>query len=61
MHRLSLLYRSNTPLHVSGVSAAHNQEVECIYCIWQMVFVSKLTVSLVEKQIPFAKYIHSAS
>jgi hypothetical protein len=31
MHCLSSVYCVITPLHVSGVSAAHHQEVECIY------------------------------
>jgi hypothetical protein len=31
MHCLSSVYSVITPLHVSGVSAAHHQEVECIY------------------------------
>jgi hypothetical protein len=31
MHCLSAVYWVITPLHISGVSAAHHQEVECIY------------------------------
>jgi hypothetical protein len=31
MHCLPSVYLVTTPLHVSGVSAAHHQEVECIH------------------------------
>jgi len=31
MHYLSSVYFINQPLHVSGISAAHHQEVYCIY------------------------------
>jgi hypothetical protein len=33
MHRLSSVYWVITPVHVSGISATHHQEVECIYVV----------------------------
>jgi len=33
MHYLSPVYFVNQPLHVSGISVAHHQEVYCIYAI----------------------------
>jgi hypothetical protein len=38
MYCLSSVYWVITPLHASGVSAAHHQGAECI-CVWQMVLV----------------------
>ena len=31
MHYLSSIYFVNQPLHVSGISVAHHQEVYCVY------------------------------
>ena len=31
MHYLPSVYFANQPLHVSGISVAHHQEVYCIY------------------------------
>jgi len=31
MHYLSSVYFLNEPLHVSGISVAHHQEIYCIY------------------------------
>jgi hypothetical protein len=45
MHRLSSVYRVITPLHVSGVSAAHHQEVECIHVTNGTCYTSEVTVS----------------
>jgi hypothetical protein len=45
MHCLSLFYRIITPLHVSDVSLAHYQEVECICVANGTCYTSKLTVS----------------
>jgi hypothetical protein len=42
MHCLSSVYVVITPLHVLGVSAAHHQEVDCIY-VWQMIFIILLS------------------
>jgi hypothetical protein len=40
MHCLCSVYWVITPLHVSGLSAAHNQQVECIYvcCKWYLLY-----------------------
>jgi hypothetical protein len=45
MHCLSSIYSVITPLHVSGVSAAHHQEVECIYVAIGTCYSFELTVS----------------
>jgi hypothetical protein len=45
MHFLSSVYWVITPVHVSGVSAAHHQEVECIYVANGTCYTSELTVS----------------
>jgi hypothetical protein len=45
MYCLSSVYCDITPLHVSGVSAAHHQEVECIYAANGTCYASKLSVS----------------
>jgi hypothetical protein len=45
MHCLSVVYWIIAPLHVSGISAAHHQEVECIYVASATGYTSKLTVS----------------
>jgi len=39
MHCLSSIYFVNQPLHVSGVSVAHHQEVYCIY-----IYIQKLVL-----------------
>jgi hypothetical protein len=44
MHCLSSVYWVITPLHFSGLSAAHHQELEYIHiyidiCMWQMVLI----------------------
>jgi hypothetical protein len=44
MHCLSSVCWVITPLHVSGVSAAHHQAVECIYVANGTCYTSKLTV-----------------
>jgi hypothetical protein len=44
MYCLSSVYRAITPLHVSGVSAAHQQEVECIYVANGTGYTVQLTV-----------------
>jgi hypothetical protein len=45
MHCLSLVYWIITPLHVSGISTAHHQEVKCIYVANGNCYTCKLTVS----------------
>jgi hypothetical protein len=45
MHHLSSVYWVITPLHVSGVSAAQHQEVECTYVANGTYCTSELTVS----------------
>jgi hypothetical protein len=44
MHCLSSVYSAITPLHVSGVSAVHHQEVECIYVANGTCYASEMTV-----------------
>jgi hypothetical protein len=44
MHCLSSVYLTITPLHVYGVSAAHHQDVECIYVANGSCYTSELTV-----------------
>jgi hypothetical protein len=43
MHCLSSVYCVITPLHISGVSAAHHQEVECIYVANGACYTAELT------------------
>jgi hypothetical protein len=45
MHCLSTVYCVITPLHVSGVSAVHHQEVECIYVANGTSYILQVTVS----------------
>jgi hypothetical protein len=45
MRCLSYVYCVITPLHVSGVSTAHHQGVECIYVANGTYYTSELTVS----------------
>jgi hypothetical protein len=45
MHSLSLFYWVITPLHGLDASAAHHQEVECIYVANGTCYTSELTVS----------------
>jgi hypothetical protein len=45
MHRLSLVYCITTPLHVSGISATHHQEVECVYVAYDTCYTAEFTVS----------------
>jgi uncharacterized cupin superfamily protein len=45
MHRLPSVYCIITPLHVSGVSAAHHQEEECVYVANGTCYTSELNVS----------------
>jgi hypothetical protein len=51
IHCVSLVYLIITPLHVSGVSTAHHQEVECIYVANGTCYTSKLTVRLADSQL----------
>jgi hypothetical protein len=44
MHCLSSVYWVITPLHVSGVSAVHHQEVECIYVANGTCYTSELII-----------------
>jgi hypothetical protein len=66
MHCLSSVYWVITPLHVSGVSAAHYQEVEYIYVYicgkWYLLyFWADCQRAWVEWNRPFVAYIHSTS
>jgi hypothetical protein len=45
MHCLSSVYLVITTLHVSGVSAVHHQEVECMYVANGTWYTVQLTVS----------------
>jgi hypothetical protein len=45
MHCLSSVYWAITPLHVSGLSAAHHQEIECIYVANGTCYTSEVPVS----------------
>jgi hypothetical protein len=45
LHCISSVYYVTTPLYVSGVSAAHFQEVECMYVANGTCYTSELTVS----------------
>jgi hypothetical protein len=45
MYLLSSIYRVITPPHVSGISAAHHQEVECIDVANGTGYTAELTVS----------------
>jgi hypothetical protein len=44
MHCFSSVYSVITILHVSGISAAHHQEVECIYVANGTCYISKFTI-----------------
>jgi hypothetical protein len=44
MHYLSSVYFINQPLHVSGIFAAHHQEVYCIFTAIGMCCAFQLTV-----------------
>jgi hypothetical protein len=55
MHCLSSVYLVNTPVHISGVSAAYYQEIECITVANDTCYISELTVS------GPATYVHSPS
>jgi len=37
LHYLSSVYFVNQPVHVSGISVAHHQEVYCIYTIYLLM------------------------
>jgi hypothetical protein len=45
MHCLSSVYWVITPLYVSGASAAHHQEAECIYVVNGTCYTAQLTAS----------------
>jgi hypothetical protein len=68
---LSLVYWIKIPLHVSGVSTAHHQEVKCIYVANGTCYTVQLNVRglgwsgplhpgslTVILAVPFATYIH---
>jgi hypothetical protein len=37
MHYLSSVYYVSQPLHVSGISVAHHQQVYCIYTVYVLM------------------------
>jgi hypothetical protein len=51
MHCTSSVYCVITPIHVSGVSAAHHQEEEYVYVASGICYTSELTVSGHEVQL----------
>jgi hypothetical protein len=58
---LSSVFLVITPLQVSGISAAHHQELECMYVANETCYTIQLTVNSDVYQVPFATYIHSTS